>query len=66
MSTVEEIESAIQNLSHSELSILRNWFARFDAGAWDKQFEQDVVQGNLDSLADEALKDFKEGRSSKL
>ncbi|MEI7775951.1 MAG: hypothetical protein WCK17_14375 [Verrucomicrobiota bacterium] len=66
MSTIEEIESAIQSLSHGELAILRNWFERFDAAAWDKQFEQDVVQGNLDSLADEALNDFNEGRSSKL
>jgi hypothetical protein len=41
MSTIEEIESAIQSLSHEELSILRNWFERFDAAAWDKQFEQD-------------------------
>ena len=43
MSTIEEIESAIQSLSHGEFAILRNWFERFDAAAWDKQFEQDVV-----------------------
>jgi hypothetical protein len=66
MSTVEEIESAIQNLSLSELAVLRSWFESFDASAWDQQFEQDVVQGKLDSLADEALNDFNAGRSSKL
>jgi hypothetical protein len=66
MSTVEEIESAIQNLSLSELAVLRNWFQNFDASAWDQQFEQDVVQGKLDLLADEALNEFNAGRSSKL
>ena len=65
MRTVEEIESAIQSLSHGELAILRDWFERFDAAAWDKQFEQDVVQGKFDLLADEAFKDFSEGRRSK-
>jgi hypothetical protein len=66
MSTVEEIESAIQNLSLSELAVLRNWFESVDAAAWDQQFEQDVVQGKLDSLADEALNEFNAGRSSEL
>jgi hypothetical protein len=66
MSTVEEIESAIRSLSLTELAVLRNWFQRFDAAAWDQQFEQDVVQGKLDSLADEALNELRAGRSSKL
>jgi hypothetical protein len=66
MSTIEEIESAIQGLSRHELAILRDWFDRFDALAWDRQFEQDVIAGRLDSLADEALNEFKEGRCSKL
>jgi hypothetical protein len=40
----------------------RAWFATFDAAAWDRQFEQDVTEGRLDHLADEALKDLREGR----
>lgn len=66
MSTVEEIETAIQSLSRNELAVLRDWFEQFDASAWDQQFEQDVLSGRLDSLADEALRDLKEGRGSKL
>jgi hypothetical protein len=66
MSTVEEIESAIQSLSLSELAILRNWFERFDASAWDQQFEHDVALGKLDSLAAEALDELHTGRSSRL
>ena len=62
MSTVNEIESAVSKLSRDELHSFRSWFHEFDADAWDKQFEQDVHAGRLDALADEALRDFREGR----
>jgi hypothetical protein len=62
MSTIQEIETAVRNLSSEELSAFRTWFVEFDAAAWDRQFEQDVAAGRLDSLADEALNDLHEGR----
>jgi len=61
MSTVHEIEDAIRKLSEEDFIALRAWFAEFDAAAWDRQFEQDVAEGRLDSLADEALRDAREG-----
>jgi len=66
MSTVQEIESAIRKLPREELGKFRAWFARFDAEAWDKQFEEDVAAGRLDALAEEALKDLREGRCTDL
>jgi hypothetical protein len=39
------------------LAALRAWFAEFDAGTWDRQFERDVAMGRLDALADEAVRD---------
>ena len=33
---------------------------------WDKQFEQDVAAGRLDGLADEAIRDLREGRCREL
>ena len=62
MSTVHEIEEAISKLSRHELSAFRDWFSEFDAAAWDRQFEEDVTAGRLDSLADEAIRDSREGR----
>ena len=62
MGTVLEIESAIAKLSREELSTLRAWFKEFDAETWDRQFEEDVKAGRLDALADEALRDLREGR----
>jgi len=66
MSTVVEIESAIQKLSRGDLTSLRDWFLGFDAAAWDKQFEEDVADGCLDALADEALRDLHAGRCTDL
>jgi hypothetical protein len=66
MSTVKEIESAIRSLSPDELAAFRAWFTSFDAEAWDLQFEQDAKSGRLDQLADEALRDLREGRCTDL
>ena len=66
MSSVKEIESAISKLSSEELSKFRAWFTEFDAAAWDKQFEQDATSGRLDGLAEEALRDLREGRCTEL
>lgn len=62
MSNVHEIQSAITRLSREELLALRDWFSDFDAAGWDTQFEADVAAGRLDALADEAIRDLREGR----
>lgn len=66
MGTVPEIEAAVRELSPTDLSNFRKWFQEFDAEAWDQQFEQDVTAGRLDALAEEALKDLREGRCTDL
>jgi hypothetical protein len=66
MSSVAEIESAISKLSRQELLAFRDWFSEFDVGVWDKQFEKDVPVGHLDALADEAIRDLREGRCQDL
>lgn len=66
MSTVFEIESAVQSLSRNDLTAFRDWFLGFDAAAWDNQFEEDVAAGRLDALADEAIRDLREKRCTDL
>ena len=66
MSTVPEIERAIEQLPPDELSRFRAWFAAFDAERWDRQFQADVAAGRLDRLADEALADLRNGRCTDL
>ena len=66
MSNVENIEGRIKELSPEELTAFREWFIKFDAEAWDRQFEADAKAGKLDSLAERALRDHAAGRSTKL
>ncbi|MGB8356370.1 MAG: hypothetical protein WCD79_20900 [Chthoniobacteraceae bacterium] len=66
MSTVQEIENAVSKLTREELVAFKAWFAGFDAKNWDKQFEKDANAGRLDTLADEALRDLREGRTRNL
>jgi hypothetical protein len=62
MSTVEEIEAAIQQLSPDEMTAFRAWYAEFDAAAWDRQIAEDDAAGRLDWLMKEALDDLNSGR----
>ena len=66
MSSVQEIEAAVSKLEPEELAAFRSWFAEFDAQVWDREFEQDVAAGRLDALAEEALRDLREGRCKDL
>lgn len=62
MSTVEEIEAAIQQLSPDQMAAFRAWYAEFDANAWDRQIAEDDAAGRLDWLIQEALDDLDAGR----
>lgn len=66
MNTLNEIERAVQGLSPKQLAQFRAWFAEFDWAAWDRELEDDVSAGRLDSLAEEALANFRAGRTSPL
>jgi hypothetical protein len=63
---IKEIESAIARLPPSELAKLAEWFAEFQAQAWDERLERDVKAGRLDSLLKEAEQDFEQGRCEPL
>jgi len=45
MSKVKDLERQIKGLSADELATFRQWFAAFDAEAWDRNFEADVTTG---------------------
>ena len=55
MSKVESLEREIEKLTSEELAAFREWFATYDADAWDRQIEGDVTAGKLDRLAADAL-----------
>ena len=61
MGRVETIEKAVRKLSDEELATFREWFARFDAEAWDRELEADIASGKLDALVEQALAHHKAG-----
>lgn len=62
MQTAQEIQVAVSKLSADEFARFREWFNRFDAEMWDRQFEEDVKSGKLDRYAEQAIADFRAGK----
>ena len=63
---IKEIESAIAQLPPTKVAELAEWFEEFHSRLWDKQLEEDVEAGRLDSLLSEADQDHDSGRCEKL
>jgi hypothetical protein len=66
MSTIEEIEKAVENLAPQELERFRGWFDNFDSARFDEKIERDVQSGRLDELAKQALAAHRDGSSREL
>lgn len=66
MSTLEEIEHAVAELSQDDLQAFRHWFAEFDAALWDSKIQRDAADGKLDALAEQALSDLSAGKCVEL
>ena len=66
MQTAQEIQVAVSKLSADELARFREWFNRFDAEMWDRQFEEDVKSGKLDRRAEQPIADFRGAKCKQL
>jgi hypothetical protein len=66
MSTVEQIEAAILTLPADEFQRLRQWLLDLDYERWDEQLEKDIEAGRLETLAEEAIAEFKSGHCRKI
>ena len=56
----------LANMPPAKVAELAEWFEEFHAQLWDKQLEQDLKAGRLDSLLVEADQDLESGRCEKL
>ena len=66
MSTVQEIETAIQKLKPQEIHEVANWLLELREELWDQQIDADAQAGRLDKLAEKALEDYRAGRTKPL
>jgi len=66
MGKIDDLERRVKELSAEELAAFRGWFIAFDWEVWDRKLERDIAAGKLDSLADKALREHSEGKSTRL
>jgi hypothetical protein len=66
MPDLRALEEAVKTLQPQDLAAFRDWFAEFDAAAWDRQIEADAASGKLDALLAEAEEDHKTGQRREL
>ena len=64
--SVVQLEKAVTELSREELRKFRAWFADYDMAKWDKQIERDSAAGKLDHLMEEAMEDYRAGRTTEI
>ena len=64
VSTLQEIEQAIDQLPRNQAFELGEWLERRLNSEWDEQHESDVKEGRLDKVAQEALKEQRAGNST--
>lgn len=63
---VEELESAVSQLSSEELAKFFQWFEEFMADQWDRQIEADILAERLDAAGKRADEDVLAGRAEPL
>lgn len=63
MSSVAEIEVAIEKLSAEEFVALESWFDAKRQGHWDRQIDEDSASGAFDALLREVEQDIAQGRT---
>ena len=62
MSTVVEIENALQTLPVEDARKVAGWLQEYLDEKWDRQIDGDIAAGRLDKLADKAMQDYHAGR----
>lgn len=63
MTKIQQIEQSIEALTETEFDEFSEWFDALRQRRWESEFEFDAKAGKLDALANEALTDFKAGRT---
>ncbi len=66
MTTVADIQRAVQELPEEEFSVFSSWFEQYEEDRWDRQLERDQQSGPLRSLMEQVRSDFLAGKCNRL
>lgn len=64
MSTVAEIEQAIQKLTPREIKAVADWLQEFREEMWDEQIAADAKAGKLDKVIAKAKAGYRAGKAT--
>jgi hypothetical protein len=64
--SVKEIEEAIAQLSAGDVTELMAWLEEYHAQLWDKEIEEDLETGRLNSLLAEVDEEYEAGLAKPL
>lgn len=64
--SITEIKKAVEKLSVNEQEELFEWVDELRENQWDKQIENDLDNGRLNDLIEQAKKEFKDGKCQKI
>lgn len=63
MTTVAEIQAAVERLARDDFWMFHEWLAEHGSDRWDKEIEEDALAGRLDHLVEQALRHDRSGRT---
>ncbi len=66
MTKLKQIEKAVAHLGRQEFEAFALWFEEFQAERWDRQIEKDDAESKFDRLAEDALTEFRAGKTRSL
>ena len=66
MTKVQALQEEIEKLDADEWAKLRQWFIERDWEEWDREIEEDSANGRLDEFFEEARREHREGKTTKL
>lgn len=64
--SLQEIETAITQLSAKDLAKLMAWLEEYHAQVWDRQIEEDLDTGRFDSVLAEVEQEYQAGLAKPL
>jgi len=59
------LQEEIEKLNHDELAELHEWICERDWDEWDREIAEDSANGRLDEFFEAALREHREGKSTK-
>lgn len=64
--SIQDIETAVSQLSKEELARFSQWFEGYLADQWDRQIEADALAGRFDDAGRRAKAEYDAGRCTPL